>query len=77
MTKPIKRIVDDYKQMSLLDLLLAERDELTNKRAGRMCISAKLLSAVKKAIKEAPKSRETLADEMAELSGADVTVTGS
>jgi hypothetical protein len=74
MTKPTKRIVDDYKQMSLLDLLLAERDELTSKRAGRMCISAKLLAAVKKAIKEAPKSRDSLADEMTELSGAEITV---
>ena len=74
MTKPIKKIVDDYKQMSLLDLLLAEQDELSSNRAGRMCISAKLLAAVKKGIKEAPKSRETLADEMTELSGAEITV---
>ena len=74
MTKPSKKIASDYNQMSLFDLLLAERDELSSKRAGRMCISAKLLATVKKAIKEAPKSRETLADEMTELSGAEISV---
>ncbi|MBK5274585.1 MAG: hypothetical protein JJE30_05990 [Desulfuromonadales bacterium] len=74
MTKPSKKFVSDYSQMSLFDLLLVERDELSSKRPGRMCISAKLLASVKGAIKQAPKSRETLADEMAELSGTEITV---
>lgn len=74
MTKPLKRIVPDNNQMSLFDLLTAERDEMSSKQAGRLCISVKLMAAVKKAIKEAPKSRETLADEMTEMAGAEITV---
>lgn len=74
MTKSAKKIVTDPSQMSLFDLLSqnkAERDEVA---PGRLCISARLMSAVRAAVKQAPKSRETLADEMAELTGAEITV---
>ena len=74
MTKAKQKIVTDTSQMSLFDLLSqnkAERDEVA---PGRLCISARLMAAVRQAVKQAPKSRETLADEMAELTGADITV---
>lgn len=74
MTKLGKRIVNDPAQLSLFDRLMIDQEERTSKRPGRMCISAKLLTAVKAAIKSAPKSREQLADDMTALSGRKVTV---
>ncbi len=74
MTKPRKRIVSDPNQMSLLDYLKQEREERMAKAAGRLCVSARLQSAIRAAIKAAPKSRETIADEMSELVGQTVTV---
>lgn len=74
MTKAKQKIVTDPSQMCLFDLLLqnkAQRDEVA---PGRLCISARLMAAVRAAVKQAPKSRETLADEMTELTGADITV---
>ena len=61
------------KQLSLFDLLSQARDERTKEQPGSLCISARFLSAVKQAIKQAPKSRETIADEMTLLSGRTVT----
>lgn len=73
MTKNNKKIVIDDRQMSLFELLSQERDE----RAvgpGSRCISARLMVAVKEAVKGAPKSRETIADEMSFETGAEITV---
>ncbi|MCF6267798.1 MAG: hypothetical protein L3J57_14830 [Desulfuromusa sp.] len=72
MTKKRKRIVSDPNQMSLLDLLTAERAERSV--PGRLCVNAKLQAAVKIAIKNAPKSRETLADDMSDLTGQTISV---
>lgn len=74
MTKTAKKPVRDHGQMSLLDLLLQEREERQISRPGRLNIASQIQAAIKSAIKSAPKSRETLADEMSELSGERVTV---
>ncbi len=74
MTKVGKRIVSDDNQMSLFDLLSQERIERAKTTPGRLCISARLMAAVKLAIKQAPKSRETLCDEMADMVGAEITI---
>ncbi|MDD2367637.1 MAG: hypothetical protein PHN84_15925 [Desulfuromonadaceae bacterium] len=72
MTKIKQSLVNG--QLSLFDLLAQERVERVATHPGRLCISARLLAAVKLAIKQAPKSRETLADDMSELAGTDVTI---
>ena len=72
MTKGKEKI--DNGQLSLLDLLTHDREERIATIPGRLCVSARLLAAVKYAIKQAPKSRETLADEMTELLGVEVSV---
>jgi hypothetical protein len=72
MTKIKQTLVSN--QLNLFDLLTQERAERATCAPGRLCVSARLLSAVKLAIKEAPKSRETIADEMTELTGTEVTV---
>jgi hypothetical protein len=74
MTKTKNKLVTDSGQMDLFDLLQRGRDEREASRPGRLCISAKLLAAVKLAIKQAPKSRETLADELTDLTGAEISV---
>ncbi len=74
MTKPRKRIVTDPNQLSLFDLLQQERDERLQTTPGRMCCSSRLKVAVLAAIKAAPKSRETIADDMSGLTGQAVTV---
>ena len=74
MTKRGKKIVSDPNQMSLLDLLTQERTERSENAPGRLCVNAKLQAAVKLAIKNAPKSRETIADEMSDLTGQTITV---
>jgi hypothetical protein len=61
-------------QMNLFDLLSQNKEERAAVQVGRLCVSARLLAAVKLALKQAPKSRETIADQMTELSGFDVTV---
>jgi len=73
MTKAGKRFVDE-RQLNLLDLLSQERDERQANTPGRMCCSSRLKAAVAAAVKAAPKSRETIADEMSELTGQPVTV---
>lgn len=74
MTKARGKIVSDGRQMSLLDMLTAERQERAAVAPGRMCCSAKLMMAIRKAVKLAPRGRDILADEMTELSGQVVTV---
>lgn len=60
--------------MNLFDLLTQDQAERSATTPGRLCVSARLLAAVKLAIKQAPKSRETIADQMTELSGTEVSV---
>lgn len=74
MTKKLKKSVTDPSQMSLFDILKQERAERLDSQPGSMCISAQYLAAVKQALKQVPKSRETIADEMTYLSGRSVTV---
>jgi len=74
MTKKSKKIVTDPNQMSLFDLLQQERAERQKEAPGRYCVSERLQAAVKMAIRNAPKSRETLADEISFLSGQSITV---
>lgn len=74
MTKARKRIVTDPGQMSLLDLLQQGREDRAATQAGRLCVSAKLTAAVREAIRQAPKSRENICDEMTVLVGQLVTV---
>lgn len=73
MTKAVKRI-DNPDQMSLFEQLVRDRDQRIEAVPGRLCVSARLMAAVKVAIKAAPKSRESIADEMAHATGAEVTV---
>lgn len=75
MAKKSKKIDNiDTQQMNLFDMLSRQREERREVAPGQMCVSAKLLVAVKVAIKQAPKSRETLADEMSALTGAEISV---
>lgn len=74
MTKTRKRIVSDSGQMSLLDLLRAEREERQALACGRMNVAARLHAAIREAIRQAPKSRENIADEMTALLGVPVSV---
>jgi hypothetical protein len=60
--------------MSLFELLSQEKSQRAEITPGRMCISARLMAAVKLAVKQAPKSRETLCDEMSEMAGAEITI---
>lgn len=73
MTKTKRCLVTDPAQLSLFDSIKRDQEERQEQRPGRMCVSARLLIAVKAAIKGVPKSREQIADEMAELSGRRVT----
>ena len=74
MTNKRQKSVNDDKQMNLFDLLTQQREERIEHAPGTMCVSVKLLSAVKQAIKQAPKSRETIADEMSLLTGAEISI---
>ena len=74
MTKTIKKSVIDSSQLSLFDLLQQAREERLETAPASLCISAKLQVAVARAVKQAPMSRETLADRMTELSGRSVTI---
>jgi len=73
MTKTGKRFVDTPGQMSLFDSIRLDREERQAQRQGRLCVSAKLHSAVKAALKKAHKSVEAVADEMTALTGGEVT----
>lgn len=74
MTKNRKKIVSDKNQLSLLDLLRAERDERQETRPGRLNITAQINAAIRRAIKDVRKSRETIADDMSDLTGERITV---
>jgi len=74
MTKTKQSLVTDPAQLNLFDTIRKDQEERTAKRAGRMCVSTRLFAAVKAAVKNAPKSREQIADYMTELSGGEVTV---
>jgi hypothetical protein len=74
MTKPKKRLVTDNKQMSLFDILLQEKADREQIRPARLNITAQIAAAIKNAISNVKKSRETIADEMSELTGERVTV---
>ncbi len=64
----------DTNQMSLFEQLSQEREARIETAPGRLCVSARLMTAVKAVIKAAPKSRETLADELSFLTGAEISV---
>lgn len=72
MTKAKKSLVTA--QLSLLDLLKHDQEERAALRPGRLDIRGRLTAAIKNAISNAPKSRETLADEMTDLTGERITV---
>ena len=74
MTKNPKKIVTDAGQMNLFDLLKQEQAEQALATPGKRCISAQLNFAAKKSLKQAPKSRETIAEEMSFESGQEVTI---
>lgn len=71
MTKTKKNLVT---QLNLFDLLLQEKAEREQSRAGRLNITGQINAAIKRAIKNVSKSRETIADEMTDLTGERVTV---
>lgn len=60
-------------QLSFFEILCNDKAERSQTRAGRLNISVQLNAAVKSALKSAPKSRETIADEMSELLGYEIT----
>lgn len=74
MPKKTKKIATDPGQLDLFSLLQQERVERAEVQAGRMCVTSRLMAAVREAIRLAPKSRETIADEMSMLTGQPVTV---
>jgi len=74
MTKHKQSLVSDPNQLSLLDLLRQEQQERLSLQPARLAMSARINSAIKAAIRNAPKSRETLADELSDLTGEKVTV---
>ena len=74
MTKSGKRLVKHKDQLNFFDLLRQEQAERQIARPGRLNISAQINAATKVAIRNAPKSRESLADEMTELLGERVSV---
>lgn len=78
MTKAKRKIVgmagEHSPQMSLFDLLIQAQEERAAAVPGRLNIAVRLAVAARMAIKRAPKSRETIADEMTELTGDTITV---
>jgi hypothetical protein len=75
MTKRVKKFaIQNDRQLSLFDLLKADREDRAATAPGRLCCSARLRAALVQAIKAAPKSREAIADQMSELTGAAITV---
>jgi hypothetical protein len=74
MTKSKKCLVNDKRQLSLFDLLRQEQEGRAQERPGRLNVASLIDSAIGRAIRNAPKSRETLADDMTDLTGERVTV---
>ena len=73
MTKSRKRFVGPG-QMSLFDLLIQEREQRAASAPARLNVVAALHAAIREAIRQAPKSRETIAEEMTGLAGQPVSV---
>ena len=60
--------------MSIWDAIQRNQERRESTRPGRLNIKVQLVAAMKEALKKAPKSREVIAEEMAELLGESVTV---
>jgi len=73
MTKSRKRFVGPG-QMSLFDLLIQEREQRAASAPARLNVVAALHAAIREAIRQAPKSRETIAEEMTALAGQPISV---
>lgn len=73
MTKNKKSLVTHKDQLSLFDLLRQEQSERQSSRPGRLNITAQIQAAIKNAIGAVRKSRETIAEEMTELLGVEIT----
>jgi len=74
MTKARKRFVNPPTQRTLFDLLVEEREQREPAQSGRMNVSGQLQAAIRNAIRHAPKSRESIAKEMTDLSGIAISV---
>lgn len=73
MTKNKKRFVTHKDQLSLFDVIRKEQIEREQSRPGRLNISSQINAAIKQAIRNAPKSIDTIADEMSALLGIEIT----
>lgn len=73
MTKAKQNLVTDSRQLSLFDLLKQEQEQRGTSRIGRLNISARIDAAIRTAIRNAPKSRETIAEDMTKLLGVEIT----
>ncbi|OGQ86873.1 MAG: hypothetical protein A2512_04745 [Deltaproteobacteria bacterium RIFOXYD12_FULL_56_24] len=60
--------------MSLFDLLIQEREQRAASAPARLNVVAALHAAIREAIRQAPKSRETIAEEMTALAGQPISV---
>lgn len=69
-----KKLVTDNNQLTIFDILSREREEAVSALPGRLNVSAALNTALKSALRNAPKSRESVADDMTELLGIEITV---
>lgn len=75
MTKRRESLVSDPNQMSLLELLQQVHEERSATQPGKHNISARFNASAREALRKAPKSRETIADEMTAMLGETITVT--
>ena len=73
MTKAKQNLVTDSRQLSLFDLLKQEQEQRGTSRPGRLNVSARIDAAILTAIRNAPKSRQIIAEEMTELLGLEIT----
>lgn len=74
MTKRNKSFVNHKDQLNLFDILRQDQVERQQCRPGRLNIACQINAAIKNAIRNAPKSRETIADEMTDLTGERITI---
>lgn len=74
MTKAKQNLVTDSRQLSLFDMLKQEQEQRGASRIGRLNVSARIDAAIRTAIRNAPKSRQVITEEMSELLG-DVEIT--
>lgn len=73
MTKSKEKFVNT-RQYRLLDMLKEDQRARQRTAPGRMNIGGKLVAAMRVAIRQAPKSREVIAEEMSELTGCTISV---